>query len=411
VTVTGSGFVPGAIVAFGSTPGTGVVVNATGTSIQVVAPAGTAGSVDLTVTTAAGTSATTINDLFAYGAPVVNSIAPDAGQLAGGNDVIVAGSGFVPGVIVYFGDVPSPSATVLPGGTGLYAMAPSGTAGPVDITVTTPAGTSATSLHDAYFYGSPAVTGISPGTGSTTGGSVVTISGSGFAPDSVVSFGLLPAKSVTVTSPTSITAVSPAANLGVIPVRVSTPAGLSPLTAADSFQYDDQLQLTCGPPPAASTSCETINMPSVSLQGQWQDVVAPSNTLYVTDDRGDASVGWSLSAYVVPNQDNLNSWCTGWTGFCNETVGSSAANPDAKIPANYLSLTGVDCTPDAGNTSPAPLSGSGGSFSMGPGAVALCSAQAGSSAGTFKVDGTFSLQIPPSIYAGQYEATVVFLVM
>jgi hypothetical protein len=411
VTVTGSGFVPGVVVSFGSVPGTEVSINATGTSLQVTSPAGAAGSVDLTVTDPAGTSVTSINDLFAYGAPVVNSVAPDAGALLGGNDVILAGNGFVPGLTVYFGDDASSSVTVLAGGTGLYAVAPPGTPGSVDITVTTAQGTSATSLHDAYFYGSPVVTAVSPGTGSSGGGTPVTITGSGFSPDSTVSFGLQPATSGTVNSSTSITAVAPAGNLGVIPVRVTTPAGISPLTPADNFEYDDQLQISCAAPPAVSTSCNSIDMPSVNLQGQWQNASAPANSLYVTDDRGDATVGWSLSAYVEPSTENPNSWCDSYSGFCNATAGSDSANTDAKIPADYLSLNNVGCAPAAGNANPSPLAGSGGDFPVGQGAVALCTAAAGSSAGSFKVDATFALQVPPWVYAGQYEATVVFLVM
>ena len=411
VIVTGSGFVPGVTVSFGSTPATGVTVNATGTSLQVVAPLEVAGSVDVTVTDTGGTSTVSLSDLYAYGAPVVTSVAPDAGPLAGGNYVIVAGSGFVPGMTVSFGILASTSVTVMPGGTGFYALVPPGTPGPVDITVNTAQGTSATTLKDAYFYGSPAVTGLTPGTGSTAGGTSVTITGTGFAPDSTVSFGLEPATSTTVTSATSITAVAPAANLGVIPVRVTSPAGMSPLTPADNFEYDDQLQISCAPPPAISTSCNSINLPAVNLQGQWQNAAAPANSLYVTDDRGDATVGWSLSAYMVPSTYNANSWCAGWSGFCNATAGSDSASANAKIPADYLSLTGVSCAPAPGNSSPAPLAGSGGNFPVGPGAVSLCTAQAGSSEGTFKVDGIFSLQVPPWVYAGQYEATVVFLVM
>ncbi|MFZ0250357.1 MAG: IPT/TIG domain-containing protein [Acidimicrobiales bacterium] len=411
VTIAGSGFVPGVLVSFGSVPGTEVSVNSTGTSLQVTSPAGEAGSVDITVTSPAGTSVASINDLFAYGAPVVNSIAPDAGALAGGGDVIVAGNGFVPGVTVYFGDQVSSSVTVLSGGTGLYAVAPAGTAGAVDITVSSDQGTSATSLHDAYFYGSPVVTSVSPGTGSSGGGTTVTITGSGFSPDSTVSFGLQPATSGIVNSSTSITAVAPAANLGVIPVRVTTPAGISPLTPADNFEYDDQLQISCAAPPAITSSCNSIDLPSVNLQGEWQNASAPANSLYVTDDRGDATVGWSLSAYVEPSTNNPNSWCDTYSGFCNATVGSDSANPNAKIPADYLSLTDVGCAPAAGNANPSPLSGSGGNFPVGQGAVALCTAAAGSSAGSFKVDATFSLQVPPWVYAGQYEATVVFLVM
>lgn len=411
VTIAGSGFVPGVVVSFGSVPATSVSVNSTGTSLQVTSPAGTAGSVDITVTSPAGTSVASINDLFAYGAPVVNSIAPDAGVLAGGNDVIVAGNGFVPGVTVYFGDQISSSVTVLAGGTGLYAVVPVGTPGAVDITVSSDQGTSATSLHDAYFYGSPVVTAVSPGTGSAGGGTVVTITGSGFSPDSTVSFGLQPATSGTVNSSSSITAVAPAAGLGVIPVRVTTPAGISPLTPADNFEYDNQLQISCAAPPAVSSSCNSIDLPSVNLQGEWQNASAPANSLYVTDDRGDATVGWSLSAYVEPSTTNPNSWCDTFSGFCNATVGSDSASPNAKIPADYLSLNNVGCAPAAGNASPAPLAGSGGNFPLGQGAVALCTAAAGSSAGSFKVDATFSLQVPPWVYAGQYEATVVFLVM
>jgi hypothetical protein len=251
VTVTGSGFVPGVVVSFGSAPATGVTPNATGTSLQAIAPAEAAGSVDVTVTDAAGTSTRSIHDLYANGAPVVTSVAPGAGPPAGGNDVIVAGSGFVPGMAVYFGAQKSSSVTVLPGGMGFYALAPAGTAGSVDITARTLQGTSVTSFEDAYFYGGPAVTGISPATGSKAGGTVVTITGTGFVPGSIVTFGLQRATSATVTSSTSITAVAPAAGPGAIPVRVSTPVGLSPVTLADSFVYDDQPHVPSGRPPAS----------------------------------------------------------------------------------------------------------------------------------------------------------------
>ena len=412
VTVAGSGFVPSDVVSFGSAPGTNVSVNATGTSLQVTAPSNAAGTVEMTVTTSAGTSATSsVEDLFAYGPPVVTGVTPDAGAQSGGNTVTVAGSGFVPGVTVYFGTSTSTAVTVQPGGESLDAVAPANTAGPVDITVTSPQGTSATNPHDSYFYGSPAVTLITPASGGTAGGTAVTITGGAFSPDSTVTFGLTTATSVTVNSSTSITAVSPAGGEGIVPVRVSTPAGISPISAADNFEYSDQLEISCAPPPASTTSCDSIDLPAVNLKGEWQNATASANTLYVTDDRNDASVGWSLSAYLVPSSDNPNSWCETWSGFCNATAGSDSANPDAKIPADYFSVENVNCGPAAGNTNPSPSSGGGGDFPLSQGAVALCTAQAGLSAGTFVVNADFSLQIPPWIYAGQYQATVVFLVM
>ena len=53
--------------------------------------------------------------------------------------------------------------------------------GTVDVTVTTPSGTSATSSADQFTYlAAPTVTGISPTAGPLGGGTVVTITGTGF---------------------------------------------------------------------------------------------------------------------------------------------------------------------------------------------------------------------------------------
>jgi DNA-binding beta-propeller fold protein YncE len=73
VTITGSGLVEGAVVDFGSTPATGVTVNSA-SSMTAVSPAGS-GSVNVTVSTYAGTSAASAGDVFSY------SAAPNTGPL------------------------------------------------------------------------------------------------------------------------------------------------------------------------------------------------------------------------------------------------------------------------------------------------------------------------------------------
>jgi hypothetical protein len=65
VNITGSNFTSPATVKFASTPATGVLVNSA-TSITAVSPAGARGTVDVTVTTSAGTSAVTKKDHFKY---------------------------------------------------------------------------------------------------------------------------------------------------------------------------------------------------------------------------------------------------------------------------------------------------------------------------------------------------------
>ncbi len=53
-----------------------------------------------------------------------------------------------------------------------------------------------------------------------------------------MNFGAIPAASFTVNSDTQITAIAPAAGLGIVDVIVTTPDGASFNTAADDYNYD-----------------------------------------------------------------------------------------------------------------------------------------------------------------------------
>jgi hypothetical protein len=82
----------------------------------------------------------------------------------------------------------------------------------------------------------PAVTGVSPATGPTTGGTLVTITGTSFTGATAVDFGTTAATNVTVVSSTEMTADSPA-GAGVVDVTVTTPAGKSATSTFDQFTY------------------------------------------------------------------------------------------------------------------------------------------------------------------------------
>jgi hypothetical protein len=82
----------------------------------------------------------------------------------------------------------------------------------------------------------PVVTSISPSSGPPAGGTVVTITGSGFTGATRVGFGGLAAASFTVVSGTQITAVSPAQS-GAHYVTVTTPGGTSATVAAAIYSY------------------------------------------------------------------------------------------------------------------------------------------------------------------------------
>ncbi len=92
-----------------------------------------------------------------YGSPrpQVTAVTPDQGSTAGGTYVTVDGN-FVTGVsAVDIGGVPVSFYPDVPDGE-VIAQAPAHTAGTVDITVTTPGGTSATSGADRFTYVAPA---------------------------------------------------------------------------------------------------------------------------------------------------------------------------------------------------------------------------------------------------------------
>lgn len=83
----------------------------------------------------------------------------------------------------------------------------------------------------------PSVLSLSPTSGPTSGGTSVTITGSGFTGATSVTFGGTPAAGFTLVSPTQITATSPAGGVGPADVRVTTSNGVSANTAADDFTY------------------------------------------------------------------------------------------------------------------------------------------------------------------------------
>ncbi len=85
-------------------------------------------------------------------APVVSGINPASGPAAGGTTVTIAGSGFTGATAVDFGTAPAADFTV-DSDSQITAVSPAGTAGTtVDVSVTTPEGTSATGSADKFTY-------------------------------------------------------------------------------------------------------------------------------------------------------------------------------------------------------------------------------------------------------------------
>jgi len=131
----------------------------------------------------------------------------------------------------------------------------------------------------------PSVSSLSPSSGSTLGGTAVTIAGTGFGAGASVSFGSTTASSVTVNSASSITATSPAGS-GAVNVTVTTPSGTSATSADDLFTYVAPATTAIVPPtPLPEVAFTTVPAPQLGVTGNVAPVsgivlvrVPPSTT-------------------------------------------------------------------------------------------------------------------------------------
>ncbi len=184
--------------------------------------------------------------------PVISSMAPASGSPVGGDTVVITGTNLSVAAgssTVTFGSLPAAVTSCSADGTSCTVTSPKAPgAGPVDVRVTNGDGqTSAISAPaDQFSYntvtapaGSPVVNGMTPTTGVSTGGTTVTMTGSGLtnadgtAP--TVIFGTVAATSVTCVDATTCTAVSPPGSDGqTVNVQVTTNVGN---TVAGAFTY------------------------------------------------------------------------------------------------------------------------------------------------------------------------------
>ena len=122
------------------------------------------------------------------------------------------------------------------------------------MTVTTAGGTSATGAADQYTYiaapPAPTVTGVSPTSGPTAGGTSVTITGTNFTGASAVKFGATAGHDLHGEQRTTITATAPAGT-GTVDVTVTTAGGTSATNADDQYTYIDGRRPASIPSPVA----------------------------------------------------------------------------------------------------------------------------------------------------------------
>ncbi|GHD83202.1 IPT/TIG domain-containing protein [Salinibacterium amurskyense] len=228
VTITGTGFTGATGVTFDGDAGTSFTV-VSDTEITVTSPAHAAGDVAVVVEHAGGNAAA--GDFTYLANPSVSDLAPTSGPLAGGTEVTITGTGFTGATGVTFDGDAGTSFTVV-SDTEITVTSPAHAAGDAAVVVVHPIVNAA--AGDFTYTSAPTIASLAPATGSTAGGTVVTITGSGFTGATGVTFDGDAGTSFTVVSDTEITVTSPAHSAGEIDVVVAHAVGNS---APADFTY------------------------------------------------------------------------------------------------------------------------------------------------------------------------------
>ncbi|MCX5109245.1 IPT/TIG domain-containing protein [Streptomyces sp. NBC_00378] len=230
VTITGTNLSNASAVTFGSNSATSVT-QVSPTQVTAVSPSG-AGTVGVTVTTPGGASNPV--SFFYVGAPFESSLSATSGPLGGGNSITINGTGLSTATSVSFGAVTATPTVV--SDSQISVTVPAGTAaGTVSVSVTTAGGTN-NGLSYTY-VDVPTITTIAPNSGPASGGTAVTITGTGFATTESVTFGAVHAPFTVINDTTLSVVVPPTPDGGAGPsdVRVTNAAGI--VLAADGFTY------------------------------------------------------------------------------------------------------------------------------------------------------------------------------
>ena len=268
--MTGTGFVAGATVNFGTSPAI-TPSSITGTQIVATIPAAdiaTAGTVNVTVTNPAGGGTSnaqsfTINNP----APTVTSLSPTSATAGGAAFTLtVNGTAFVSTSVVKFNGAAKTttfvSATQL---TASITAADIATAGTATVTVTNPApggGTSASVSFTINAASTPTLTSLAPNSANAGGAAfTLTLTGTGFVAGATVNFGTSPAITPSSVTGTQIVATIPAADIataGTVNVTVTNPAG-GGTSNAQSFTINNP------PPTVTSLSPTSANAGGVAF--------------------------------------------------------------------------------------------------------------------------------------------------
>ncbi|MEP7339673.1 MAG: M36 family metallopeptidase [Acidobacteriota bacterium] len=226
--------------------------------------------------------------------PVIGGISPAFGPPGGGTRVTIFGANFTEtdDTSVSFDNVPASSVAVVSGSV-ITAIAPAHAAGAATVRLTNRNG--AVSLVKGFTYfvagsspGAPVIGSLYPSFGSIRGGTVVTLVGSNFTPETAVSFGAARGAATYINANT-LRVVTPAATaLGASDVNVANGTAQTRLTGG--FNYIDPTPPTVG---SVTPSGETL-FAGTTVSLRWRSSDNRAVARHAISFRRNTSTGTTL---------------------------------------------------------------------------------------------------------------------
>ena len=331
VTIDGTNLSGASSVTFGGTAAT-ITAN-TSSQITVTTPAGAAGAVDVAVTTVGG-SATLPNSYTYVAPPTLTSLNPTTGPTAGGTSVTIDGTNLSGASSVTFGGAAATITTNT--ATQITVTTPAGSAGAVDVAVTTVGGSA--TLPDSYTYvAPPALTSLNPTTGPTAGGTTVTIDGTNLSGASSVTFGGT-AATITANTSSQITVTTPAGAAGAVDVAVTTVGGSATLPGSYTYVAPPALS-SLNPTTGPTTGGTSVTIDGTNLSGASSVTFGGAAATITANTSSQITVTTPASA-------------AGAVDVAVTTVGGSATLPGSYTYVAPPALTSLNPTtgPTAGGT-------------------------------------------------------------
>ena len=266
--------------------------------------------------------------------PSVTRMTPQSGPTTGGFDVLIKGRNLSGVKKVFFGATKATNVRTK-SAHKLVVQAPAQEAGLVRVRIVTKHGGSKQNeaTHFTYVTPPPSLTQLSPRVGPTKGGTAVAITGKDLSGATSVRFGSTSATSFQVTSPTTITAISPGRPVGPVNLTVTTAGGSA--TLDDAFTYVPAPRLSFVDPGSGPLVPTPVTLVGTALAADAQVTFggAPATVLLASPDGTELTVNTPVHG----------------AGFVNVTV--STAGGSATLPNGYLFVGGTTLTavtPSAG---------------------------------------------------------------